>query len=456
MSNLTRNVQHVLTVGLLICTIYGNYCLISGGETKAVDPFDQYGYIITCFLYAPRIFVYFPIVFAVFNFLGIVCFHTFPPKPTLQRSPLLGPFFCFRVVTRGLFPELVKENLERNLQVCSNVGLQNFMFEVVTDIPVCLTKNSRIRELVVPHIYTTSQGTLFKARALQYSLEPGVNILSDDDWIVHLDEETILTEDAVVGIINFVSEGKHHFGQGVITYTKDKIVNWVTTLADSVRVGIDHGALRFCLKALHKPIFSWKGSFIVANAAAEKHVSFDHGPDSSIAEDCFFAMMASKEGYSFGFVEGEMWERSTFTIMDYIRQRRRWIQGIYFTARCNKFPFKNKFGVMLMSASGLSLPFTLLGFILGLVWPLPAWRGLHSVLCSVLATLVFLFFFGTMKSFSLRRTGFLKCTLLVIATLGCAIIGSVLENIAAIMAWMPQKQVQFEIVRKDVRLQTIV
>ena len=50
-----------------------------------------------------------------------------------------------------------------------------------------------------------------------------VNMLKDDDWIVHLDEETNLTEDSVIGIMNFISEGKHEFGQGVITYGSMKV-----------------------------------------------------------------------------------------------------------------------------------------------------------------------------------------------------------------------------------------
>lgn len=60
-------------------------------------------------------------------------------------------------------------------------------------------------------------------------------MLRDDDWIVHLDEETLLTTNAVSGILNFCEEGKHDFGQGVITYAHGDIVNWITTLSDSFR-----------------------------------------------------------------------------------------------------------------------------------------------------------------------------------------------------------------------------
>ena len=98
-----------------------------------------------------------------------------------------------------------------------------------------------------------------KARALQYCLEDENNILGDNDWVVHLDEETIMTENAIRGILNFVLNNKHEFGQGLITYANEDIVNWFTTLADSFRVADDMGKLRFQFYMFHRPLFSWKG-----------------------------------------------------------------------------------------------------------------------------------------------------------------------------------------------------
>ena len=42
-------------------------------------------------------------------------------------------------------------------------------------------------------------------------------MLKNEDYIVHLDEETVLTEDAVKGILNFISDNKHVIGQGNIS-----------------------------------------------------------------------------------------------------------------------------------------------------------------------------------------------------------------------------------------------
>ena len=57
-------------------------------------------------------------------------------------------------------------------------------------------------------------------------------------------------------------------------------------------------------------------------------MSFDNGLDGSVAEDCFFAMRALKEGYSFDFIEGEMWEKSPFSLWDFIQQRKRWVVAV--------------------------------------------------------------------------------------------------------------------------------
>ena len=69
-------------------------------------------------------------------------------------------------------------------------------------------------ETVVDSTYKTKSGALNKARALQFCLEEDKNFLNDEDWIVHLDEETLLTEASVRGILNFITAGKHSFGQG--------------------------------------------------------------------------------------------------------------------------------------------------------------------------------------------------------------------------------------------------
>ncbi len=76
---------------------------------------------------------------------------------------------------------------------------------------------------------------------------------------------------------------------------------------------------------------------------AEKDISLYHGIRGSIAEDCYFALTAFAKGYSFDFVEGEMYEKSPFMARDFIRQRKRWVQGIYLVVHPPEIPRKYKF-----------------------------------------------------------------------------------------------------------------
>lgn len=450
-----RHIKHVFSVLVLISLMFVLY--YTGCTSLADSSAVEYYGVLCVVFYAVQSTIVFPLPFVIFNFLGVVLLNVFTSRPKLQRCPLLGPFLCFRIVTRGLFPELVKKNLRHNLKVCEKVGIQSYIFEVVSDIPVSLQADSRCREIVVPGDYKTSTGALYKARALQYALEPTVNILSPGDWIVHLDEETILTEEAAIGIINFAGSGVYSFGQGVIIYGKGKIINWITTLADSVRVGVDYGYLRFSLGVLHRPIFSWKGSFIVADAEAEKTISFDHGPESSIAEDCFFACMAYSKGYSFGFVEGEMIEQSTFTFSDFIQQRRRWIHGILLTAVSKRIPLRYRIGPALMSISSSTMPLTLIMILINIFWPVPKTPLFAMIYSFASGTLIYLFILGTIQTFCVRRYGIFKCSLLVVATIFCAVVSLILETVSSILVfWTPKISLNtFHVVNKQVQNECI-
>ena len=61
----------------------------------------------------------------------------------------------------------------------------------------------------------------------------------------------------------------------------------------------------------------------MTQVGAERKVTFDNGPEGSKAEDCFFAMRALDMGYKFGFISGEMHEKSPFTFSDFFKQRKR-------------------------------------------------------------------------------------------------------------------------------------
>ena len=56
------------------------------------------------------------------------------PKPVrLKVSPQkFKSFICIRMVTRGLYPRLVRRNVKKHLDTLNAVGVENFIVEVVT------------------------------------------------------------------------------------------------------------------------------------------------------------------------------------------------------------------------------------------------------------------------------------------------------------------------------------
>lgn len=459
LSSRAKHILHCLLFITVVCVFQYSSRRLKVPDVEdsslEIDPLVQYGILGACVLYALRFVTFLSLPQVVFNVIGLTMYNCFPEKVTLKGSPLLAPFICIRVVTRGDFPDLVKNNVNRNMNKCIDTGLENFLIEVVSDKPIGLEPHRRIRELVVPTNYQTSTGALFKARALQYCLEEKVNILSDNDWIVHLDEETLLTENSIRGILNFVMDGKHHIGQGLITYANEEVVNWFTTLADSFRVADDMGKLRFQFYMFHKPLFSFKGSFVVTQAAAERAVSFDNGRDGSIAEDCYFAMKAYSMGYSFNFIEGDMWEKSPFTLMDFIQQRKRWLQGILLVVHSKAIPIRYKLFLGCSCYSWVTLPLQLSNILLAAWFPIPCPIIMDFLVVFIGGVNIYMFIFGVLKSFNLYRFGFLRFCLCIIGAVAVMPFNLIIENIAVIWGYFGNKH-KFYVVNKNLGIPVTV
>ena len=416
-------------------------------ERDSIDPVKEYGLLWTIVLYSFRFLIFLPLPLCICHVCGLLIYNVFPEKAPIRGSPLLAPFISIRIVTRGDYPELVRRNVQRNMTTCLDLGLDKFIIEIVTDKALNLPKHPRIREIVVPSTYRTKTNCRYKSRALQYALEDDVNLLNDEDWIVHLDEETLITESSLRGILNFLFEGKHQIGQGLITYANEEVYNWITTLADSFRVGADIGMLRFCLRKFHKALFLFKGSFVVCQAGVERRVTFDNGAEGSIAEDTYFAMSAMTKGYSFDWIDGEMWEKSPFSVKDFLQQRKRWMQGIFLVVHDNKLPLKSRFCLALALYSWLTLPLSTSNIYLSAFYPIPVGQTFDFLCCFIGTVNLYLYLIGAVKSFSLNRFGYLKyicCILGAVCTIPFVVI---IENIAVIWGLFGNKH-NFYVVEK--------
>ncbi|XP_065564031.1 beta-1,4-mannosyltransferase egh-like isoform X2 [Artemia franciscana] len=455
--SLSSRLKHYIHCACMTLVIF--LFLVAGGSISVpyitlvkhipeFDPIDNYGTWLTLSLYITKCIALLALPQVIFNFMGLLKYRAFPDKPILKSSPILGPFICIRVVTRGDTPNLVRKSVEHNLKTCLKAGLENFIVEVVCDLPVGLPEHRRVRETIVPSRYKPSSGCLFKARALQYCLEDDVNDLADSDWIVHLDEETRLTEDAVKGILNFVTSGEHQFGQGLITYTHITMKNVIITLCDTFRVAEDLGKLRYQFKAWHAPFFGMKGSYVVSQVGAEKLVSFNHGPDGSIAEDCFFSIVAASKGYSFDFIEGEMWEQSPFTVKDFLEQRKRWLQGILLTVHSSVLPWKNKWLLAISLYSWITMPISTSNVFLAPLYPIPMPWVIDFAINFIGGMNLYLYIYGVIMSFSIKKIGIFKFILYIIGAIASTPLKLVIENLAVVYGLLTNKY-RFYIVKKE-------
>ncbi|GAB4342214.1 MAG: hypothetical protein Kow00117_21650 [Phototrophicales bacterium] len=288
-----------------------------------------------------------PLPYAIVNFYSFARYPVFLRKKPPAIQPVAGVRLFFRIVTRGKNPNLVAASVKDAVHVLSELmDSRYWRVEVVTDSPLDIPEADVI---IVPKEYTTPNGTLYKGRALHYALS--ASCATDSDWIIHLDEETRFDADTVRTIYAFAQQEHLRLkqeknalpkvGQGVILYGKRRITSWITTLADSIRVGDDYG--RFRLQFEHgKAYFGMHGSFIVINNGLEKRFGFDHGPESSITEDAYLALIMQQAGVEFQFLNTFMYEQSPFNIMDYIRQRRRWFGGLWLVAMAREIAWKER------------------------------------------------------------------------------------------------------------------
>lgn len=296
----------------------------------------------------------------------------FPPVLRVRMAPLetLKQRFkhkvYFRIVTRGKHPNLVRGHVEHAASVLRSVlPFNQYCLEVATDNPLELDTYcpGMATELLVPKDFAPKGGAKFKARALQYAIE--ASSAEPGDWIVHLDEETRFDAETVRGVLQHcvgedeaIQRGEKAYGnigQGVILYGTQEPDNWMTTLADSVRVGDDFGKFRIQYE-LHEPLIGMHGSFVVCQNAVERLVTFDHGMEGSITEDAYFALVAQAKGVKFSWIDSFMYEQSPFSLNDFMHQRCRWFAGLWLIVLSQRIPFANRATLLFFMATWAATP----------------------------------------------------------------------------------------------------
>ena len=184
--------------------------------------------------------------------------------------------------------------------------------------------------------------------------------------------------------------------------------------------------------------------------SAEREVSFDNGVDGSVAEDCFFAIRAFSKGYTFNFIEGEMYEKSPFTLLDFLQQRKRWLQGILLVVHSKIIPLKHKLLLGISVYSWVTMPLSTSNIIFAGLYPIPC-PNIIDFLCAFIASVnIYMYVFGVIKSFSLYRFGLVKFFMCVLGAICTIPVNVIIENIAVIWGLIGKKH-KFYVVQKDVR-----
>lgn len=318
---------------------------------------------------------------AVADVLGWLAFRRHTPVRRAAASQDLGSTMrhrvVFRIVTRGDQPAIAIATTWSVLEAMQRRPLFPFDVEVVTDIPLDgLPDHPAVRPIVVPADYRTPNGAMHKARALHYALT--VSPVPEDAWILHLDEESHVTDELVIGIRAAVVEeersGDHRIGQGLITYQRELLATPLYTLADSIRVGDDLG--RFHLQyRLNRILFGMHGSFLLVRTSVERQVGFDFPPEGCTTEDTTWALHQMARGNRFRWVDGTVVEQSPSNLRDFLRQRRRWFTGMWWGARRAPVPARCRaplWGAMfLWSVSWLGLAYAFLHVLIPVQIPGP-------------------------------------------------------------------------------------
>lgn len=224
----------------------------------------------------------------------------------------------------------------------------------------------------------------------------------------------------------------------------------MTTLADMFRVAMDMGRLRAQFMIFHRPLFSWKGSYVVTRAGVERKVTYDHGMAGSIAEDSYFAMIAYRDGYTFNFIEGEMWEKSPFTIWDFLQQRKRWMQGIFLVVHSREIPWKKKGFLALALYIWMTMPLATSNVVLAYFFPIPCPQIFDFVVAYIGAMNLYMYIFGVIKSFSVYRIGMLKFLALCVGAVCTIPFNIMIENVAVTWGFFGNKY-RFYVVSKETK-----
>lgn len=393
----------------------------------------------------------------ILNLQGFLFTHPRAPTFTLDSAwDALHTPLHIRIVTRGTNAGAVQRTIEADrAAIAAFTDLYGVhprvTIEVVTEnrLPIDLA------QYVVPSDFQTPQGALFKARALQYAI--GAVPIAHNAWILHCDEETQLTLDGLTGCLQFLQEeiktarpGEYPaVGQGAILYHRDFWRRPFLTLADSMRTALDFGYFRVQSHIWHRPLFGLHGSFILVRQDVERAVDFDFDSYRSITEDAYWALRLVDRGIRLKWVHGFLSEQATFSVQDFLRQRKRWFTGLWHVLDGKGVRWQTKLVLRVSIVSWVCSLLGMLAIAVQLMHPIfvPWYIIVPASLCQ--ATYASFSVYGLLVNLrELRLETHGISWLIVLAQIVLMPIFALLESIAILWGLFTVNTVKFHVVKK--------
>lgn len=242
-------------------------------------------------------------------------------KPRCYHSPKI----IFQIMTKGYNQKLVQKNIDIIHDTNKRVNYHNYDIHVVTDGS---EQYMNAKTINVSSDYKC-ENAIHKSRALQFATEARRKTFETFDnlknvWILHLDEESHVTDNVVMACINFIENNPDKLiAEGAINYPNSffKSQFLIPSFLEAER---SFSCYFCCVQMNNTPIWL-HGSNMLIRGDLEDEIGWDR---NSMAEDaCFGYIVANKKGEIFGWHHGTLFEQPAFTIKDTIKQRKRWFHG---------------------------------------------------------------------------------------------------------------------------------
>jgi len=261
--------------------------------------------------------IYYLLAYEIIKYRKVIVKRTFVPINPKRM--------IFQITTIGNM-KIVQESIDNINRICKEVGYHNYRIDVISEV------NENFHDaltITVPKNYSTMNHAKYKARALQYAIEEREKKEENtsDVWIYHLDDESMITKQGLLSILDHADNNREPIAEGLITYpNKINVGSKLVKYLDAVRPTFCYTCCAM-LKSQKKP--DWlHGSNLLLRADIEKNISWDFA--DTCAEDSMFGYIAHKKyGGIFGWHGGVLEEQSPFTFSDFINQRQRWIKGTF-------------------------------------------------------------------------------------------------------------------------------